>query len=28
VVRWLRRTVVAWRSWRRLRGWLDAPTSD
>jgi hypothetical protein len=24
IIRWGRRTVLAWRSWRRLRGWLDA----
>jgi hypothetical protein len=22
VLRWVRRSLVAWRSWRRLRGWL------
>lgn len=27
VIRWGRRTVLAWRSWRRLRGWLDARPS-
>ncbi len=27
VVRWLRRGVVAWRSWRRLRSWLNAEAS-
>jgi hypothetical protein len=26
VVRWLRRTAFAWRSWRRLRGWLSEGT--
>jgi hypothetical protein len=27
VIRWGRRTVLAWRSWRRLRGWLNASAS-
>ena len=26
--RWARRTVLAWRSWRRVRGWLGAKAAD